>query len=361
MSIKKRRKLTHEIIEDIGVSLLIAAFSFCFLYFMSSSIAERYIENAEISLTEGQQHVMHIWIMSLCVTACAVVFVVLFLFMSGRRTSYLTLIIKEIGNLKNPGEHIDIRLEGNDELTELAESINYMSRMQASMLEREKLMREQREIFVRNLSHDIRTPLTSMISYSQMMCEKDDISKEEAGRYAGLMLRKSAQIRELTDRLLDEGRGKPERIDSVRLLMEQLVYEWAETLEDGFKCETAVKGSADFTASVDVYALRRIMDNLASNVEKYADPAEKVELSAELTACSAESIGRIGKVEIHQENEIRRIEDDDSGVIRPDSRGIGLESVKRLASLYGGSVEISEGGTGFSIDISMYLDFAEDL
>ena len=352
MSTKKRRKLAHEIMGDIGISLLISLFIFCFLYFMSSSIAERYMEFSGRTLTDGQQYVLSVWIMSVCVTACAVAFVVLFLFMSGRRTSYLTEIIKSIESLRHPGERINISVEGNDELSELAESINYMSSMQADMLEMEKQMREQREQFVRNLSHDIRTPLTSMISYSQMLAEKEAISKEDIGKYAEMMLRRSMQIKELTDRLLDEGGGKVERIDSVRFLAEQLLAEWSEMLEERFSCECAVTGEGDFAAAVDIHAMRRIFDNLASNVSKYADPAEAVHISAQLESGAG---GKAGRMTIRQENHIGR------DLPAAESRGIGLDSIRRIAAMHGGDAETIEENGIFSIDISVYFDRIESL
>lgn len=345
MSIKKRRKLAHEITGDIGISLVISLFTFCFLYFMSSSIAERYMENSGRVLTDGQQYVMNVWIMSVCVIACAVLFTVLFIFMSGKRISYLTTIIREIDNLKHPGERVDIVPEGNDELTELAESINYMSGMQADMIEREKAMREERELFVRNLSHDIRTPLTSMISYSQMMSEKDVISGDEAGKYAEMMLRRSVQIKELTDRLLDDRAGTPERIDSVGFLMEQLLSEWTEMLEESFACDIAVEGDA--AASVDVYAVRRILDNLASNVEKYADDSERVAISVNISCDDTE---RRCALAIHQKNVIRK------APAVSESRGIGLESVRQLAAMYGGSADVSMTEEEFSMDVVMYFE-----
>lgn len=344
MSTERKHRLTHELIGDMGISLVISLFVLCFLYFMSSSLAERYMQAREIVITDTQSRVLAAWIMSLCIAAGVIVFIVLFLFMSGRRFSYLAAIIKEIDNLGNPGERISVRIEGNDELTELAKSINYMSAAQAEMMDREKQLRERREIFVRNLAHDIRTPLTAMISYSQMMRDKGQLTGKDAEKYMDMMLRRSTQIRELTDRLLDEGRGEPERIDSVKLLLEQLFEEWTETLEGELECEASITGE-DGSAEADVYAIRRIMDNLASNVRKYADAGQKVVLSAQISR----SEGRGIKVVISEVNAVK------SDISQEESRGIGLDSIRRIASLLGGGAETESADGRFSVTVTLYL------
>ena len=344
MSTERKRRLTHELIGDMGISLVISLFVFCFLYFMSSSLAERYMQAREIVITDTQSRVLGAWIMSLCIAACVIVFIVLFLFMSGRRFSYLAAIIKEIDSLGNPGERISVQIEGNDELTELARSINYMSAAQAEIVEKEKQLRERREIFVRNLSHDIRTPLTAMISYSEMMRDRGELTREEAEKYTDMMLRRSTQIRELTDRLLDEGRSEPERIDSVKLLLEQLFEEWAETLEEGFECEMSITGE-DGAAEADVYAIRRIMDNLASNVRKYADPGRAIELSAQISRAGESGM----RIVICETNAVKE------EISQEESRGIGLDSIRRIAELLGGGVKTAEADGGFSVTVTLYL------
>ena len=71
-----------------------------------------------------------------------------------------------------PKKKFYITPEGNDELTKLAESINYLSESQNDIIRKEKEMKEKRELFIRSLSHDIRTPLTSIIAYSDFMIDK---------------------------------------------------------------------------------------------------------------------------------------------------------------------------------------------
>ena len=89
---------------------------------------------------------------------------------------------------------------------------------------------------------------------------------------------KGQQIKALTDRLLDSGSRDLETIEDGKLLMEQLAGEWEEILENTFPCIVDTKNCPAFYGSFDIQELRRIFDNLASNVEKYADREQPVEL-----------------------------------------------------------------------------------
>ncbi len=79
---------------------------------------------------------------------------------------------------------------------------------------------------------------------------------------------KGQQIKALTDRLLDSGSRDLETIEDGKLLMEQLAGEWEEILENTFPCIVDTKNCPAFYGSFDIQELRRIFDNLASNVEK---------------------------------------------------------------------------------------------
>ena len=70
----------------------------------------------------------------------------------------------------------------------------------------------------------------------------------------------------------------------MKLLMEQLAAEWEELLEDQVPCSIDLSGCEAVNGEVDIQNLRRIFDNLISNVEKYADPEKVVELEIQTEA-----------------------------------------------------------------------------
>ena len=94
-------------------------------------------------------------------------------------------------------------------------------------------------------------------------------------------------------------------------------------------------------AAADPYALRRIFDNLASNVEKYADAQSPVSLTVE---------SRGEMTLLVQENRKRM-----QAAAGTESRGIGIKSIRQIAAAYGGEVEIKDTPDSFAIEISLNL------
>ncbi|MGN1231746.1 MAG: histidine kinase dimerization/phospho-acceptor domain-containing protein [Anaerotignum sp.] len=337
---KKRypKKLSKEIMGRLLITAAIALFFFGFLYLTANAIATTYLMENSIVLTEGQRLTLQAWIRSIGLFTAVLLFLGLFLFLLGQKMAYLQEIIRGVEALRTHRLDFTMPVEGNDELTELAESINFLSETERRLRQRETELREEKEQLIRDLSHDIRTPLTAILSYSDYMGQKEMPQQEEIQEYIALMGRKARQIKALTDRLLDSGSRNLERIEDGRLLMEQLAGEWEEILEDRFSCIVETKDCPRFSGTFDIEELRRIFDNLASNVEKYADRERPVELRMDAVD---------NRLHILQRNGIKRQQTD------VESNGIGLESIRRIAALYGGAVSVSAAEEIFSIEITL--------
>jgi len=171
------------------------------------------------------------------------------------------------------------------------------------------------------------------------MQSREVLSKDELDEFLELTKRKAEQIKFLTDQLLDNSVKRLEDIENGRLLMEQLAEEWGEMLEEEFRCAVNLSTCPDFSGQYDVEALRRIFDNLASNVLKYADVSAPVSLEIGQTD---------SRIVIRQSNKKAAV----PNVI--ESRGIGLESVRRIAESYGGSIGITENETMFNIAVVLF-------
>lgn len=344
--VKKRNRLAGEVLEFFFLSSAVAAFVFCFLYFTAGSIADLYCSGHEIVMDELQQAVFQTWLRSICLAVCALIFVVVFLSLLGQRISYLVSMIHGVEALEANRMDFQIPLDGEDELTELAGTINYLAASQRELARKEQELARERENWIRAMSHDIRTPLTSILSYSEILKEKEEIGQEEMRSYLLLVESRANQIRELTDRLLGKQAEKKDRIEDVRFLMEQLAEEWEELLEDSFSCGISLSRCEARPGVVKVPELRRIFDNLISNVEKYADPEAPVEL---------EIMTEGGDLVINEKNRIRRG--------RPgsvESHRIGLESIRSLVEDDGGKAEFFSGAETFEIQIRIPLDGAEN-
>lgn len=339
---KKGSRLSREIAGMILISVAVALFLFLFLEVVSNSIALNYIDGKGIDITEDTMWYLQVWITGISFGASVIVFSALFMFQLGQKFQYLKKIIEGVDALREHGMDYEMPLEGNNELTELASAINYLSETERVLKQKEEKMTEDRERFIRAMSHDIRTPLTSIISYSEMAAENPDMSADEVKRYAGMVQKKAVQIRDLAGKLLQGADQGLVKIDNGRLLMQQLAEEWLCELEDDFDCRLDYKDCPDFAGRVNVGDIQRIFDNLSSNIKKYADPGMPVDL-------------RIFEEDhvlvIWQGNTINR------AATPAESYGIGLESIRRIAENCGGSVCVEKASGRFSIKICLSLEF----
>ncbi|MGN0136666.1 histidine kinase dimerization/phospho-acceptor domain-containing protein [Anaerotignum sp.] len=335
---KPPKKLSREIMGRLLITAATALFFFGFLYLTADSIAVTYYLEKGIVLTEGQLLTLQAWIRSISLLTAVLFFLALFLFLLGQKMAYLQEMIQGVEALRTHRLDFVIPVEGDDELTELAESINFLSETERRLRQRETELQEKKERLMRELSHDIRTPLTAILAYSDYMGQKERPEQEEIQEYIALMQRKARQIKALTDRLLDSGSRQLECIEDGRLLMEQLAGEWEETLEEMFSCSVETKDCPQFSGMFDIQELRRIFDNLASNVEKYADREQPVELRID-------SMGH--RLRILQKNGIEKQR------TAAESNQIGLESIRQIAAFYGGAVSVSMAEEVFWIQITL--------
>ena len=129
-----------------------------------------------------------------------------------------------------------------------------------------------------------------------------------------------------------------EQFEDARLLFEQLADEFESELEDVFHLTTEISFSTAFSGKFDVSEMRRIFDNLISNIRKYAEPTEPVELS----------IFKMGGDLVIRQSNITKKDKQPS-----ESYKMGLHSIRRIAQNYGGTVEVHDADGKFEIMITL--------
>lgn len=337
MKSNKRRKLSGEILGLLAVTLVLALILLQFLGIVARAMIDSFLFMRDIVLTEAQYAQLDDWVFHLSLLVSVAFFIILFLFLLGERLSYIREVLAGIDALRSGQEDYVVPLEGSNELTQLAEAVNYLSRTQREVKEQERVLNEEKEQFIRALSHDIRTPLTSIMAYSELLTGANTVDPQEQTRYLELIQHKAGQIKDMTDILLDGSKRNPEYFEDARLLIEQLTAEFEEMLEDDFSIEASLDCPA-FPGTFDVQELRRIFDNLVSNVQKYADPDRPVKISISLEGV---------QLLIRQENAVRE------RIAPADGYQIGLRSIQRIAQNYAGQVDVQKDDAAFAITITL--------
>lgn len=338
MTEKKSRRLWLEILGIFAVCFAISIVLYLFLSFFTVAIVEEICFQSDITLSEDQLHELDATVLVGALVVSVIFFAVLFFALFGERLAYIRTIISGVDALQRGELDHTVPLRGRNELTELAGSVNYLAATEKEIKQKEQKLAEEKEELIRALSHDIRTPLTSIMSYTELLANKKDLTPEELARYFELVGSKTAQIKHLTDILLDAGKRELESFEEASVLFMQLADEFEESLESDFKVETDLSALSHFAGSFDVREMQRVFDNLISNVQKYADPAAPVTLRI--------SHGEQGIV-LTQKNAVRAPQ------APTESYRMGIHSVRRIAQNYGGSTDVRQTEQDFEITITL--------
>lgn len=228
---------------------------------------------------------------------------------------------------------LEISLERKDELGSLASDIDIMRKSLINRMEKEKQAIKSNQELITSLSHDLRNPLTKQMCAIELALKKDCADNEETQQILKILYRYSQQIKDISDELFSyflvgDIHNQPKinfESYNANTLFAQILSEYSDLLESsGFRTELIQTPNDNYFICVDVSYIMRIMDNLVSNIRKYADNTKIVKI---------EYISEIEYSKIILTNTIHF----DDGKLM-DSSNIGLNSAKHLAEILGGEL-----------------------
>ena len=240
-----------------------------------------------------------------------------------------------------------------------AEALNDLgSAINTAVDERLKSERMKAEL-ITNVSHDLKTPLTSIINYVDLL-KKEDIQEEKAKEYIEVLDRKSQRLKKLTEDLVEASKASTGTltVNAERLGMGQLVDqalgEYTAKLEAASLTLVPSLPQEELYVTADGRHVWRILDNLLGNCVKYAMPGTRVYL--ELLKWDGNVIFSLKNVSANQLNvppeELmeRFVRGDESRTT--EGSGLGLSIARNLTELQGGSFRLSIDGDLFKATVS---------
>lgn len=227
--------------------------------------------------------------------------------------------------------------------------------MAAAVEEKIKSERFKTEL-VTNVSHDIKTPLTSIINYTGLL-KKGNIKQPEAKEYIEVLERQSARLKKLIEDLMEVSKTSTGNVTlemelcDVNILLTQTLGEFKEKLDSRELVLVINKSLENIFIMADNRHIWRIFDNLMNNICKYGQPGTKVYINIEATDEKVVIIFRnTSNYQLNiSSNELmeRFVRGDESR--HTEGSGLGLSIAKNLAEIMGGRLELHVDGDLFKV------------
>lgn len=215
---------------------------------------------------------------------------------------------------------------------------------------------------ITNVSHDIKTPLTSIVNYVDLL-KKEDIPSPEAREYIAVLDRQSHRLKKLTEDLVEASKASSGVLNvdlqptDVNVLFSQIEGEYQERLA---ACQLTLVTQPPAPGTViraDSRLLSRVMDNLVSNICKYALPSTRVyvvsTLSREAVTISFKNVSR-DELNISPDKLMERFVRGDASR-HTEGSGLGLSIARSLVQLQGGRFDLAIDADLFRADITFPL------
>lgn len=245
------------------------------------------------------------------------------------------------------------------DMKEHAENINNINDGIAKAVEERMRSERFKTELITNVSHDIKTPLTSIINYVDLL-EKEDIDNETAKEYIDVLSRQSAKLKKLIEDLLEASKASTGNISvnlskfELGILLSQALGEYDERFKNSNLQVVLNKTDDMLFVMADSRHMWRVFDNILNNIAKYTQPNTRVYIDAKRKNNIAEITFRnISKdpLNISGDELMERFVRGDSSR-NTEGSGLGLSIAKSLAEVQKGKLDIEIDGDLFKVSLS---------
>ena len=240
-----------------------------------------------------------------------------------------------------------------------AEALNSISDGLAIAIDKATRSERMKTELITNVSHDIRTPLTSIISYTDLL--QKEHTEDQEKEYLDALMRQSKRLKKMTEDIVEASKASSGALKAeltavnVQELLEQALAEYDGKLNEKSIQPVLQVSGEKLMAVADGKLLWRVLSNLLSNAEKYAMEGTRVYLSADRkdkeVVISVKNVSR-EPLNISAEELMERfVRGDESR--HSEGSGLGLNIAKSLTELMGGTFSLAIDGDLFRADIRL--------
>lgn len=273
------------------------------------------------------------------ITAMAL-FILLFHHNTHRLIHYICRLNEEVQILEGGNLEYCVSVEGNDEITDLARSMNRMRETLQHQIEAEQQLQQTNRQLITEMSHDLRTPLTGIMLYLEVLRSHRYESEEQLQEYLEIIDTKAHHMKILSDHLFEYSMRDAHHKQAEPCSMQAAFGNAVSCMQDdlrtrGFIVESELDWENCFVQIRPEY-IQRIFENIVSNIEKYAEPATAVRIDTIFSdqSCGLSIMNTLSKSRTNVE-----------------SNGIGLESIRSMMKQMNGTCSVEQTDIIFEITL----------
>ena len=259
-------------------------------------------------------------------------------------------IEKRIEDIRNNDLESRIEFSSYKEMNEIKDAFNYMSEEMRITNIKKSEIEESKKKMIRDISHDIKTPLTSIMGYSKAIIDKQSMSEEERVVYLKYIYKKTLRINNLTNELfkyieLDSGNYKLNKVkqDYCEFMREVISIYYKDIEDKKFNLEIDIS-EEEILLEFDNKNLERALENLIINAIKYNNENTTLKISVKkednkiVTIIEDDGIGIDKNLCCNIFDEFVRGDEsrDSSG-----GSGLGLAITKKIVNLHDGEISLN--------------------
>lgn len=360
------RRFYTQVLTNIVYSTLIACLVEVFLITNIDMLAT-YLVETESSLASltvlfrmGTITTILYVILGICI------FSLTFLLLQRKSLKYIGKIAVAVQNISEGDLNTEIEVLGDDEFSMIAANLNRMEADIRELMDKERESERTKNELITNVAHDLRTPLTSIIGYLELLSKGIPIPQEMQQKYIEIVYTKAKRLEKLIEDLFGFTKvGKVSmnvgNVDIVKLLG-QILEEFYPSFADNDLVYELVSNVPAKTITADGNLLARLFDNLINNAIKYGAEGKKVlvKILAEEEIVTI-SVTNFGYVIPADElplifNKFYRVEQSRS--TSTGGTGLGLAIAKNIVDMHGGTIAVTSdlNGTVFTVKLKVNFD-----
>lgn len=319
---------------------------------------------------------------ALCYAISFIVFVEIFFKLIDFTIEYIRKLRRSIRQVTSGNYGVQCEVEYDDELGSLAANINVLSKtLLAKEKESEKLKEKERAALdiernaerqknelITNVAHDLRTPLTTIVGYLELIKDDTALSKEDVHKYSGIAYEKSIRLQEMMDDLFEFTKldNADIKLNKSMINLSGLIMQMTDEFYPSFKdCNiTPIVDLPEENIYVqgDGQLLARVFDNLISNALKYGyhNTDLKIEVSGDEKYATVKVINHGDTIASEDIpllfNKFYRT--DSSRNSKTGGTGLGLAITKNIVDLHHGDISVTSDDqiTTFIVKFNRYFD-----